>query len=263
MFAASAFSLAALLWLGTGRNPLGTLARAARFMWSDARFLGALIAAVAMFLVDSVETMLEPRLARIVPWDFTHQVAQYGSSLVHALQRLEWPPLTHVLAFVYVILFPMFMLSALVIYAVQRDWVAVKRHLKGYYVNYLVALPFYIFVPVREAWAAGEGIRALIPTVYPAFEVQYRPYSGLDNCFPSLHTSLALTYALVAWRNGYRRLAVCLTVGAVLVMLSTLYLGIHWVPDMLAGSVLAVVASGVLPGLAAQPSVQEAASSQN
>jgi membrane-associated phospholipid phosphatase len=260
MFAASALSLLLLLWMVTGRNPVQELGRAGKFMWVDARFLGALVAAFAMFAIDSVETMLEPKIARFVPWDFTHQIAQYGTGVVHALQRLQWPPLTHALTYVYVVLFPIFMLIAMVVYAANHDWVALKRHLKGYYLNYLVALPFYVFVPVREAWAAHAGIRFLIPTIYPGFEAQYRPYSGLDNCFPSLHTSLALTYALVAWRNGYKRLAAMLTAGAAATMLSTLYLGIHWVPDLLAGGVLAVLASGILPGIAAQPSVPAAAS---
>jgi len=109
-----------------------------------------------------------------------------------------------------------------------------------------VALPFYILMPVKEAWAAAMGIRFLIPEVYPLFEAQYRPLSGLDNCFPSLHTSLALTFALVAWRSGYRRLGIVLSAAAGLVMISTLYLGVHWFLDMLVGVVLAVAASGYM-----------------
>jgi membrane-associated phospholipid phosphatase len=211
------------------------------------------MAAVAMFVVDSVETHFEPWIGSHITWDFTQQLGHAGTNLLLAIQRLEWFPLTHVMTFIYVVAFPLFMLTGLVVYSAHGDWEAAKRLLTGYYLNYLVALPFYIFVPVKEAWAGGMGVRFLIPLIYPGFETQYRPYSGLDNCFPSLHTSLALTYALVAWRCGYRRLAIVLTIGAGLVMFSTLYLGIHWIPDMFAGAALAVLASGVLPAVAPAP----------
>ncbi|MGE5492002.1 MAG: phosphatase PAP2 family protein [Actinomycetota bacterium] len=250
IFLVSAVTLVLLVWMATGRNPVGELRSTIRFFRWDARLLGALVAAVAMFVVDSIETYLEPWIGNHVTWDFTQQVGHAGLNLLLAIQRLEWPPLTHVMTFVYVIAFPLLMLSGLVVYSARDDWEAVKRLLTGYYLNYLVALPFYIFVPVKEAWAGNRGIHFLIPQIYPGFETQYRPYSGLDNCFPSLHTSLALTYALVAWRCGYRRLAIVLTIGAGLVMFSTLYLGIHWIPDMLAGAALAVLASGVLPAIA-------------
>jgi len=250
IIAASAVSLLLLLWAATGRNPFVELFGALRNLWRDNRFRLALGAALALCLIDRAETSLDPHFTRMVPWDFTYEVSRVGADLLLALQRLEWAPLTHGLTFVYVILWTVFMLLSLIVYVSRNDWEALKRLLTAYMLNYAVALPFYAFVPVKEAWAANMGIRFLIPTVYPRFEVDVRPYSGLDNCFPSLHTSLALTYALVAWRNGYRRLAIVLTAGAGLVMLSTLYLGVHWVIDMAAGVLLAVAASGYLPSLA-------------
>ncbi|HWI61267.1 MAG TPA: phosphatase PAP2 family protein, partial [Symbiobacteriaceae bacterium] len=167
--------------------------------------------------------------------------------------RFEWDPLTHSLTFVYIIVFPLLMLSSLVVYSARNDLESLKRLLTGYWLNYLVAVPFYIWMPVKEAWAGTAGVRFLIPVAYPAFEAEYRVYSALDNCFPSLHTSLAVTYALIAWRCGYRRLAIVLSVAAGLVMLSTLYLGVHWVPDLFAGVALATVASGWLPRLVSLP----------
>jgi membrane-associated phospholipid phosphatase len=239
-------SCLALLWIATRRNPLTTVWRALCYVLSDHRALAIVALAYAMLAFNLLETRLEAELAHKVTWDFTHTVSQFGTDLLLLLQRMEWAPLTHLLTFVYVILFTVLMLGAMLVYAANRDLAALKNHVVSYWVNYLVALPFYLWFPVSEAWAGGRGIRFLIPQVFPGFEQIIRPHSGLDNCFPSLHTSLALTYALVAWRHGYRRLATVLGIGAGLVMLSTLYLGVHWVLDMLAGTVLAVLASGYL-----------------
>lgn len=253
MGAASVVSLLLLVWVITGRNPVREVLSAGRRLLQDPRILGALVASVTMLLISSAETRwFEPIAHRMVPWDYTQLVAR-GTGLIHLLQRLEWDPLTHALTFVYIIVFPLLMLSSLVVYSARNDWETLKRLLTGYWLNYLVALPFYIWFPVKEAWAGTAGIRFLIPVAYPAFEAEYRVYSALDNCFPSLHTSLALTYALIAWRSGYRRLAMVLTVAAGLVMFSTLYLGVHWVPDLFAGVALAMVASGWLPRLVFSP----------
>jgi hypothetical protein len=166
IFLASAAALLLLVWLATGRNPLGELRSTIRFFRWDARLLGALMAAVAMFVVDSVETHFEPWIGSHITWDFTQQLGHAGTNLLLAIQRLEWFPLTHVMTFIYVVAFPLFMLTGLVVYSAHGDWEAAKRLLTGYYLNYLVALPFYIFVPVKEAWAGNMGIRFLIPLIY-------------------------------------------------------------------------------------------------
>ncbi|MFZ5825969.1 MAG: phosphatase PAP2 family protein [Bacillota bacterium] len=246
MGVASVVSLLALVWLATRQNPLTLGWRAVRYVLADNRALALVVLAYAMIAFNLLENRLETRLAKTIRWDFTDAVSKVGTNLILLLQQLEWPPVTHLLTFVYVILFPLLMLAGLLVYAANRDLAAMKNLVYGYWVNYLVALPFYLWVPVKEAWAGGAGIRFLIPEVFPGFEQIVRPHSGLDNCIPSLHTSLAITYALVAWRQGYRRLAIVLSVCAGLVMLSTLYLGVHWLLDMLAGVALGVVASGYL-----------------
>ncbi len=237
------------LWLVTGRNPFGVIWSALRVLVTEHRFLALVLLAYSMLALNLLEARVEANMAPSITWDFTRQVAQVGTGFLLALQRLEWAPLTHLFTFVYVILFPVLMIAALLHYVAIRDFAALRNHVVGYWVNYLVALPFYLWFPVKEAWAGGVGVRFLIPQVFLAFEQVYRPHSGLDNCFPSLHTSLALTYALVAYRNGHKRLGAVLGVGAGLVMFSTLYLGVHWVLDVAAGSLLALLASGYVTDL--------------
>lgn len=244
--ATSAVTVLLMIWLVTGKNPFLQIVQAAQYIRTEPRAVALIAAAYGMIALNLLIARVEAHYSRSVTWDFTTAVAKVGTGLLLFLQRLEWLPLTHLLTFVYVILFTMMMLGAVIVYLANRDIAALKNHVISYWVNYLVALPFYLWFPVNEAWYAGRGIRFLIPDVFPAFEQVMRPHSGLNNCFPSLHTSLALTYALVAWRQGYRKLAIFLSVAAGLVMLSTLYLGIHWVLDMFFGAVLAVLASGYL-----------------
>jgi membrane-associated phospholipid phosphatase len=227
------------IWLGTGRNPLAVAKGAVYAFQRKPLFLAFFTGMFGLLVVNWVENRFEEYLALWIPWDYTPFVARFGTDWLLATQRLEWAPLTDLLVYVYVILFPVLPLISIFIYAYHTDLRAVRILFRNFVNTYLVALPFYLFAPVREAWTEGLGVRFLIPSLYPGFEEQFRPWSALDNAFPSLHTSLAITVALVAWRSGYRRFALVLGAIAVVVAFSTLYLGVHWILDMIGGVVLA------------------------
>jgi membrane-associated phospholipid phosphatase len=122
------------------------------------------------------------------------------------------------------------------------------KNMKLYYafciailMNYFLAVPFYLFVPVNEVWFVHSQVRFLLPDVFPTFEQEYRSLSGLNNCFPSLHTSISVTLALLAAKSGIRRWAIFAWINAVVIIFSIFYLGIHWFTDMAAGVVLALL----------------------
>ena len=60
----------------------------------------------------------------------------------------------------------------------------------------------------------------------------YRLLSGPHNCLPSLHCTLALLAGLVCWRSGVPTLRWLGPVVALLVCLSPVAAGIHWLVDV-------------------------------
>ncbi|MDG0813677.1 phosphatase PAP2 family protein [Cohnella rhizosphaerae] len=194
--------------------------------------------------LNKFELRLEAALP--VPADLTRTLAGWEGSWQGALQRaLESPALTFVCAFFYLVVFQGFMVASLIVYARAGNDRLYYALCAALLLNYLIAVPFYLFVPVREAWSAATDVRFLMLDVFPSFETQYRRLSGLDNCFPSLHTSISVTMALLALRSGNRRWAIFGVANAVVILFSIFYLGIHWATDMFAGLVLATVVVAV------------------
>lgn len=102
--------------------------------------------------------------------------------------------------------------------------------------NYLLALPFFLFLPVPERWAFPGAKATLLSDLLSTRLIEgIRPISGLDNCFPSMHVALTVLVILLGYwcRVRWRHSVLCL--GGTII-LSTFFLGIHWVADIVVGA---------------------------
>jgi len=144
--------------------------------------------------------------------------------------------------------FPSLVFVSIFVFDQLDDRRGLAMVLLGYAFNFLLVLPFYLVFPVRETFhfytadLHSQAVQMLLDDIHPAIIEGYRAMSGLDNCFPSFHTSLAVTLALVAWHAGRPRYAWLVTLFAAANVLSTVYLGVHWVTDVAAGLAVGVVA---------------------
>lgn len=108
--------------------------------------------------------------------------------------------------------------------------------------NYLLALPFYVFAPVSEpAWSGLSEALPGLELIAPGLTPDLRVASALDNCFPSLHVSIAFGAYWVTRRNGPRRLSRLMLVHLALVVWAVLALGVHWLTDAVFGALFGLV----------------------
>ncbi|MHB9093194.1 MAG: phosphatase PAP2 family protein [Eubacteriales bacterium] len=220
-------------------NPLPVL----RKILSEKTFAVYLVIMFGVIGIDVIELNLERVLKSSVTWDFTIPIFRLEGGLTEVLQKVFHNELlTHLTVFFYVFVFPVLVWVAMAVFNRHGNKNMLKKLLLVFVLNYVIALPFYLLFPVNEAWYSGTGVELLIRSVYPAFETQYRSLSGLNNCFPSLHTSLSISVALLSIHSGYKRLALVMSASSAVIVFSTLYLGIHWFADVTGGMVAAMVA---------------------
>ena len=106
---------------------------------------------------------------------------------------------------------------------------------------YLLSLPFFLFFPVPERWAYPPAEATLLSDQWTSRLIEtIRPISGLDNCFPSFHVAFTVILVLAAYLFEVRLRSAVLALGAT-VVLSTFVLGIHWIPDMVAGLAVGIL----------------------
>ncbi|WP_339063906.1 phosphatase PAP2 family protein [Tepidibacillus marianensis] len=198
---------------------------------------------LALFLILYFNKMEQIIEKNIVVGDFTPYFQQLEGDIIYYIQQYFMnDTLTYLLTFFYIIGFPVIMVSSFVIY-LNQDQRLLYAIVYALMLNYMIAIPFYLFFPIYEVWYFDHHVRFLIPQVYPGFDLEYRPLSGIDNNFPSLHTSISLTIALIAARAKSSLFGKITLLSAIFIVFSTFYLGIHWVLDMAAGTILAFIAS--------------------
>ncbi|GGD54812.1 phosphatase PAP2 family protein [Paenibacillus nasutitermitis] len=234
-----------LLWYGSFVNPLRIGGLFVKELATNRKYLLHFVALMLILFFNKYELSIEENMN--IQYDFTAFFQSIEGKFVENLQLFfKNDILTTFLAMMYVVVFQAMLIASVGLYTHQdksrRMFYALCYAIM---INYLVAIPFYLFFPVNEVWAHDPNVQFLMLDAFPSFETEYRALSGINNCFPSLHTSISVTLAVLALRSGNKRWAWFCSITAAIVIFAIFYLGIHWLIDMAGGLLLGLAASTI------------------
>lgn len=214
-----------------------------RMAWPTAVVLGVVLAANGAVRDIGVE------LSWIVGVNVTGAIHAIEGDFVAVVQSFATPTLTAYFSFVYVFGYVFLLTFPVVIYTVHDDPRALLATLVAYALNYGVGfLCYVVFVAYGPRNYMPGAVESLLFTHWPEVQFLTSRVNENTNVFPSLHTSLSVTVALLAahYRSASREWLPVASVGALSIAIATMYLGIHWLTDVIAGIALAAgsVAAG-------------------
>jgi membrane-associated phospholipid phosphatase len=107
--------------------------------------------------------------------------------------------------------------------------------LAAHLIQFPLIMPFYTAIRVDEVWSVlGDPDRC-----ERGWSDEVRRDLGA-NCFPSMHTSVAFAILLVARRERSALFRWAMSIYAILIILSTVYMEIHWLVDVAGGLLLGI-----------------------
>lgn len=242
---AIAFSIAFLwamfmIWVATRDNPLSVFFKAIISAVSG-KYRRYVFFLILLLIIDLTETYFDPRITEIIGRDYTDLFAALEGRILSAIQ-LEDLLLSSYFSFFYVIVHScLFVVTPIVLMYEGK-----KREIfcltVGLYLCYIVALPFYLLFPVLSPWSVDYiHVRQLMSDVHPLLKKLLNPAQSPDNCFPSLHVAHCTFMAMISMFSGLRAFGILMIFSATSIVLSTFYLGVHWLLDVAAGIFLSTM----------------------
>jgi len=114
---------------------------------------------------------------------------------------------------------------------------------------YVLAIPFYLFLNVRVTGDYISGMETVAYDLTPEIHNWFNRIDPFTNGMPSLHIGLpfAIWLTMHRWDEDGRwgRFRVLLIAFITLTAFSILYLGIHWILDIIGGMAIAILAVNV------------------
>jgi membrane-associated phospholipid phosphatase len=181
-------------------------------------------------------------IADVVGIEITDTLLAIEGEFVAGLQGLFPDSAVWFFAFAYVFGFAFLLIFPIVAYLLLPTQRYLKELLVAFIINYSAGTVFYtMFIAYGPRNALPNVVAQPMFDTFPEIKVLTSAINTSSNVFPSLHTSLVITVLIFAWytRKDYPRwLSVC-AFFTVSIVISTMYLGIHWAIDVVAGVILA------------------------
>lgn len=250
-------TVVALLFLCLGRAPFQRLRRQPGRIRFRLRKIGPY--ALVLGLVLAANKLLQSVIMDL-SWRYayrgTETLYQVEGGTVLWIQETIPAELTLYFSGAYVFGYIVLLTFPAVGYFVSASLRPLKVLLTAYAINYGAAIVCYTLVLARGPRNYLAGVDHLLVDLYPQVTIVTGQVNRASNVFPSLHASLSMTVLVLAvWTiDDIPRWAPIAGFLSASIALSTMYLGIHWLLDVIAGVILATGSALAADRFVGQPS---------
>jgi len=201
-------------------------------------FVMVIIHLIEVNLLDTITT-------EMIGVDFANNIYSFEGDIVPNFSQLWTPIFLCFFVIMYMVLhgFTIWFLPFYLIIANEKK--AVKHLAYGFFIIYAVALPFYLFLPITNVYVF-KNIESGLEMVLPGIEAYFYSTTTQNNTFPSLHVAMTILLTWCAYQTNNKKLQYFMIFVMTTVIISVVYLVIHWISDVISGALLSIMAILIL-----------------
>ena len=194
-----------------------------------------------VLLANSVVRDVGVGISWILGVNVTGAIYRLEGTIVATLQSSVPTWLTQYFGYMYVYGYAFLLVFPVLVALVASERDILRRTAFAYTLNYVIGMACYVlFVAYGPRNFMPALVEPLLFDAMPRFQLLTSQVNANTNVFPSLHTSLSVTVALLAihTHDTFPRWTPIAVFVASNIVLSTMILGIHWATDVVAGTLL-------------------------
>jgi len=189
--------------------------------------------------------IIDPVVTEWVGVDFADNIQSIEGDAVFWFSQHWTPVLVYFFVFMYIAVYPFTLWFSPLYFLLVDEKKSMKTLTYGLLLIYIVALPFYLFIPVTNVYRY-YGIESALENVVPTVESFFYSTTTQNNCLPSLHVAMTILIAWSVYLTGNKKLTYFTLFCMISVIVSVIYLAIHWITDILSGALLAIAVIFIL-----------------
>jgi len=200
-------------------------------------FLLIIFGIVALHLIEV--NLIDPHVTEWIGHDFANEIRGIEGDTVYWFSQNWIPALVYFFVIMYIAVYPFTLWFAPMYFLLLDKKKSMKTLAYGLLLIYIIAIPFYLFMPITNVYTHYK-VSSALETVIPSVESFFYSTTTQNNCLPSLHTAMTILVAYSVSLTGNKKLTYFAYFTMIAVIISVIYLSIHWITDAIAGALLAV-----------------------
>ena len=197
-----------------------------------------IILGVVIFHIIEVN-VIDPIVTGWIGIDFANNIQSIEGDSVYWFSQNWNLALVYFFVIMYIVVYPFTLWFSILYFLLANERKSMKTLSYGSALIYAVALPFYLFLPITIVYKYYP-IESALEIVVPNIENFFYSTTTQNNCLPSLHVVMTIHVAWSISLTGNKKLSYFAYFCMISVILSVIYLAIHWITDTIFGALLAI-----------------------
>jgi membrane-associated phospholipid phosphatase len=183
--------------------------------------------------------IIDPHVTKWVGHDFANNIKDIEGDFVYWFSQNWTPVLVYFFVLMYIAVYSFTLWFFPLYFLLTKNKKSIKTLAYGLLFIYIIALPFYLFLPIKNVYTY-YNVSSALETVIPSVERFFYSITTNNNCLPSLHTAMTILLAYTVSLTGNKKLTYFAYFTMISVIISVIYLSIHWVLDVISGALIAI-----------------------